>query len=33
MDPEWLARAVKDAHKFTLEEGSAKTLELKLLKL
>jgi len=33
MDPEWLARAVKDAKRFTLDEGAATTLELKLLKL
>jgi protocatechuate 3,4-dioxygenase beta subunit len=33
MDPEWLARAVKDALKFTLDEGAVKTLDLKLLKL
>ena len=33
MDPEWLRRAVKDAIKLTLDEGAAKTLDLKLLKL
>jgi len=33
MDPEWLTRAVKEATKFTLDEGAAKTLDLKLLKL
>ena len=31
-DPEWLARAAKNATKFTLDEGSAKTLQLNLLK-
>jgi protocatechuate 3,4-dioxygenase beta subunit len=29
-DPEWLARAAKMATRFTLEEGSAKALDLKL---
>jgi hypothetical protein len=29
-DPEWLARAAKSATRFTLAEGAAKTLELKL---
>lgn len=29
-DPEWLARASKKATRFTLEEGAAKTLDLKL---
>jgi len=31
-DPEWMARAVRDATKFTLGEGATKTLDLKLLK-
>jgi hypothetical protein len=31
-DPEWLARAAKNATKFTLDEGAAVTLDLKLLK-
>jgi hypothetical protein len=30
MDPEWLARAAKDATKFTLDEGANKTLQLKV---
>ena len=30
MDPEWLARAAKKATRVTLDEGSAKTLDLKL---
>jgi len=29
-DPEWLARASKKATTFTLDEGSNKTLDLKL---
>jgi hypothetical protein len=29
-DPEWLARASKKATRFTLDEGAAKTLDLKL---
>jgi hypothetical protein len=29
-DPEWLARAAKKAKSFTLDEGAAKTLDLKL---
>ena len=29
-DPEWLARAARKATKFTLDEGAAKTLDLKL---
>jgi hypothetical protein len=29
-DPEWLTRASKKATRFTLEEGGAKTLDLKL---
>ena len=29
-DPEWLARAAKKATRFTLDEGTAKTLDLKL---
>ncbi len=29
-DPEWLARAAKKATRFTLDEGAAKTLDLKL---
>jgi hypothetical protein len=29
-DPEWLARAAKKATRFTLDEGSARTLDLKL---
>ena len=30
MDPEWLARAAKNATKFSLDEGSTKRLDLKL---
>jgi hypothetical protein len=30
MDPEWLARAARNATKFTLAEGATRTLELKL---
>jgi hypothetical protein len=30
MDPEWLARAARKATKFTLDDGAAKTLDLKL---
>ena len=30
MDPEWLARAARKATKFTLDEGAAKTLDLKI---
>jgi hypothetical protein len=30
MDPEWLARAAKNATKFTLDEGATKTLQLKV---
>jgi hypothetical protein len=29
-DPEWLARAAKKATKFTLDEGAARTLDLKI---
>jgi hypothetical protein len=29
-DPEWLARAAKQATRFTLEEGASKTLDLKM---
>ena len=30
MDPEWLARAARKATKFTLDEGAARTLDLKI---